>query len=47
MISMWREKVQEYEAQMIEDLKGLLSIKSVRDDAAATAEAPVLSLIHI
>ncbi|MBF1993284.1 dipeptidase PepV [Staphylococcus schleiferi] len=38
---MWREKVQEYEAQMIEDLKGLLSIKSVRDDAAATAEAPV------
>lgn len=29
---MWREKVQEYETQMIEDLKGLLAIKSVRND---------------
>ncbi|POF46350.1 Sapep family Mn(2+)-dependent dipeptidase, partial [Staphylococcus pseudintermedius] len=38
---MWREKVQEYETQMIEDLKGLLAIKSVRNDTEATADAPV------
>ena len=27
---MWKEKVLEYENQMIDDLKGLLSIESVR-----------------
>ena len=30
---MWKEKVQEYEGQIIDDLKGLLSIESVRDDS--------------
>ena len=35
------EKVLEYENQMIEDLKGLLSIESIRDDSKATADAPV------
>ena len=38
---MWKEKVQEYESQIIEDLNGLLSIKSVRDDSQASEEAPV------
>lgn len=38
---MWREKVKEYEDQIIEDLKGLLAIPSVRNDAEATADAPV------
>lgn len=38
---MWREKVKEYETQMIEDLNGLLKIKSVRDDSEATEDAPV------
>ena len=33
-------KVQEYESQIIEDLNGLLSIKSVRDDSQASEEAP-------
>ncbi|SUL66454.1 Xaa-His dipeptidase [Staphylococcus aureus] len=30
---MWKEKVQQYEDQIINDLKGLLAIESVRDDA--------------
>ena len=38
---MWKEKVLEYENQMIDDLKGLLSIESVRDDSKASKEAPV------
>ncbi|PTF17022.1 dipeptidase PepV [Staphylococcus devriesei] len=38
---MWKEKVQEYESQIIDDLKGLLSIESVRDDSQATSETPV------
>lgn len=38
---MWKEKVLEYENQMIDDLKGLLSIESVRDDSQASNEAPV------
>ncbi|UXR73167.1 dipeptidase PepV [Staphylococcus sp. IVB6238] len=38
---MWREKVKEYEDQMIEDLKGLLAIPSVRNDDEATENAPV------
>ncbi|RIP34035.1 dipeptidase PepV [Staphylococcus gallinarum] len=38
---MWREKVQEYENQIIEDLKGLLAIESVRDDNKASTENPV------
>ncbi|MCS4485312.1 dipeptidase PepV [Staphylococcus americanisciuri] len=38
---MWRERVKEYEAQMIEDLNGLLAIPSVRNDAEATSDAPV------
>ena len=37
---MWKEKVQQYEDQIINDLKGLLAIESVRDDAKAS-EAPV------
>lgn len=38
---MWKEKVLEYENQMIDDLKGLLSIESVRDDSIASEDAPV------
>ena len=38
---MWKEKVQEYEGQIIDDLKGLLSIESVRDDSKASDETPV------
>ncbi|OFQ99222.1 dipeptidase PepV [Staphylococcus sp. HMSC066C03] len=38
---MWKEKVLEYENQMIDDLKGLLSIESVRDDSKASEDAPV------
>ncbi|UEX90930.1 dipeptidase PepV [Staphylococcus ratti] len=38
---MWREKVREYETAIVEDLKGLLAIKSVRDDANASEEMPV------
>lgn len=38
---MWREKVQQYEDQIIDDLKGLLSIESVRDDSQASKDAPV------
>ena len=34
-------KVLEYENQMIDDLKGLLSIESVRDDSKASKDAPV------
>ena len=34
-------KVQEYEGQIIDDLKGLLSIESVRDDSKASDETPV------
>lgn len=38
---MWKEKVLEYENQMIDDLKGLLSIESVRDHSKASKDAPV------
>ena len=38
---MWKEKVQEYEDQIIADLSGLLSIESVRDDSKATSDAPL------
>lgn len=38
---MWKEKVLEYENQMNDDLKGLLSIESVRDDSKASEDAPV------
>ena len=38
---MWKEKVQAYEDQIIEDLKGLLSIESVRDDDKASEDNPV------
>ena len=38
---MWREKVQAYENQIIEDLNGLLAIESVRDDSKASTENPV------
>ncbi|MHA4768619.1 dipeptidase PepV [Staphylococcus capitis] len=38
---MWKEKVLKYENQMIDDLKGLLSIESVRDDSKASKDAPV------
>ncbi|MDS3994502.1 dipeptidase PepV [Staphylococcus capitis] len=38
---MWKEKVLEYENQMIDDLKGLLSIESVRDDSKVSEDAPV------
>ena len=41
LISNVERKVLEYENQMIEDLKGLLSIESIRDDSKATADAPV------
>lgn len=38
---MWKEKVQAYEQQIIDDLKGLLSIESVRDYSKATTDYPV------
>ncbi|SCS32553.1 dipeptidase PepV [Staphylococcus caeli] len=38
---MWREKVSAYEDAILEDLKGLLSIESVREDDKATKEYPV------
>ena len=38
---MWREKVREYETEIVEDLKGLLAIKSVRDDVNASDDSPV------
>ncbi len=38
---MWKRKVQQYEDQIINDLKGLLAIESVRDDAKASEDAPV------
>ena len=38
---MWRDKVKAYEGQIIEDLKGLLSIESVREDDKASSENPV------
>ncbi|ULG73662.1 dipeptidase PepV [Macrococcus brunensis] len=38
---MWREKVAQYEDQIIEDLKGLLAIESVRDDSLMSKETPV------
>ncbi|MDT3960023.1 dipeptidase PepV [Staphylococcus kloosii] len=38
---MWKEKVLEYENQIIDDLKGLLSIESVRDDDKASEDYPV------
>ncbi|GGB02795.1 dipeptidase PepV [Macrococcus hajekii] len=38
---MWREKVAQYEEQIIEDLKGLLAIESVRDDSLMSKETPV------
>ena len=39
---MWKEKVQEYEGQIIDDLKGLLSIESVRDDSKASDETQLV-----
>lgn len=38
---MWREKVAQYEDKIIEDLTGLLNIRSVRDDSLADSEHPV------
>lgn len=38
---MWREKVAAYESQIVEDLKGLLAIESVRDDSLMTKDTPV------
>lgn len=38
---MWRSKVKAYETEIINDLKGLLSIESVRNDAESTFDAPV------
>lgn len=38
---MWREKVAQYEDKIIEDLKGLLAIESVRDDSLMSKETPV------
>ncbi|MCE7786923.1 dipeptidase PepV [Staphylococcus xylosus] len=38
---MWRDKVKAYEGQIVEDLKGLLSIESVREDDKASSENPV------
>lgn len=38
---MWRDKVKAYEGQIIEGLKGLLSIESVREDDKASSENPV------
>ncbi|MFQ3877833.1 dipeptidase PepV [Staphylococcus xylosus] len=35
---MWRDKVKAYEGQIVEDLKGLLSIESVREDDKASSE---------
>ncbi|MFP3490383.1 hypothetical protein R0K20_22560, partial [Staphylococcus sp. SIMBA_130] len=38
---MWKDKVKEYEDLIVDDLKGLLSIESVRENNKATAEYPV------
>lgn len=38
---MWREKVAQYEDKIIEDLTGLLNIRSVRDDSLADEAHPV------
>ena len=38
---MWKEKVKEYETDIINDLKGLLSIESVRDDNEISSDNPV------
>ncbi|MEE1107268.1 dipeptidase PepV [Macrococcoides canis] len=38
---MWRDKVAQYEDKIIEDLTGLLNIRSVRDDSLADSEHPV------
>ncbi len=35
---MWRDKVKAYEGQIVEDLKGLLSIESVRRRYKASSE---------
>lgn len=40
-IIMWRDKVAQYEDKIIEDLTGLLNIRSVRDDSLADSEHPV------
>lgn len=38
---MWRNKVKEYEKDIVKDLKGLLSIESVRNDAESNVDEPV------
>lgn len=38
---MWRSKVKEYEKDIVKDLKGLLSIESVRNDAESNVDEPV------
>ncbi|PTH29956.1 dipeptidase PepV [Staphylococcus arlettae] len=38
---MWKDKVLAYESQIIDDLKGLLAIESVRDDSKASDAYPV------
>lgn len=38
---MWKDKVKEYETDIINDLNGLLSIESVRDDNKISSENPV------
>src|SRR5699024_2169390 len=38
---MWRNKVKEYEKDIVKDLKGLLSIESVRNDAESNVDERV------
>ena len=41
MTKQWRAEALKYEDDLLKDLKEMLAIKSVRDDEAATADAPL------
>ena len=41
MTTQWRAEALKYEDELLTDLKEMLAIKSVRDDEAATEEAPL------
>ena len=41
MTTQWRAEALKYEDALLTDLKEMLAIKSVRDDEAATEDAPL------
>ena len=41
MTTQWRAEALKYEDELLTDLKEMLAIKSVRDDEAATEDAPL------